>query len=37
MPPFYERLGQGCFGERPDYPLGFSRYFMKKVFTASAK
>lgn len=27
---FYERLGYECFGELKDYPLGFSRYFMKK-------
>jgi GNAT superfamily N-acetyltransferase len=28
---FYERLGYECFGELPEYPKGFSRYFMKKV------
>jgi GNAT superfamily N-acetyltransferase len=28
---FYERLGYSCFGELKDYPVGFSRYFMKKV------
>lgn len=27
---FYERLGYTCFGELPDYPEGFSRFFMKK-------
>src|SRR5215203_3551226 len=27
---FYERLGYTCFGELPDYPRGFSRYFMRK-------
>jgi GNAT superfamily N-acetyltransferase len=27
---FYERLGYTCFGEIPNYPLGHSRYFMKK-------
>jgi len=27
---FYERLGYECFGELPNYPHGFSRYFMKK-------
>lgn len=29
-PGFYERLGYVCFGELPDYPAGFARYFMKK-------
>jgi gamma-glutamylcyclotransferase (GGCT)/AIG2-like uncharacterized protein YtfP/GNAT superfamily N-acetyltransferase len=29
---FYERLGYECFGELPNYPRGFSRFFMKKVF-----
>jgi GNAT superfamily N-acetyltransferase len=28
---FYERLGYSCFAELPDYPVGSSRYFMKKV------
>lgn len=28
---FYERLGYRCFGELPDYPTGFARYFMKKA------
>ncbi len=28
--PFYERIGYECFGELPDYPVGFSRFFMKK-------
>jgi len=27
---FYERLGYACFGELPDYPTGYSRFFMKK-------
>lgn len=27
---FYERLGYTCFGEIPNYPVGHSRYFMKK-------
>ena len=27
---FYERLGFECFGELPDYPKGFSRFFMRK-------
>ncbi len=28
--PFYERMGYSCFAELPDYPEGFSRYFMRK-------
>lgn len=28
---FYERLGYSCFAELPDYPVGSSRYFMKKA------
>jgi len=28
---FYEGLGYSCFGELPDYPVGFSRYFMRKA------
>jgi len=28
---FYEGLGYGCFGELPDFPVGFSRYFMRKA------
>jgi GNAT superfamily N-acetyltransferase len=28
---FYERLGYRCFGELPEYPAGFSRFFMKKA------
>jgi GNAT superfamily N-acetyltransferase len=28
---FYERLGYECFGELPNYPRGFSRFFMKKM------
>ena len=27
---FYERIGYECFGELPNYPRGFSRFFMKK-------
>jgi GNAT superfamily N-acetyltransferase len=27
---FYERIGYQCFAELPNYPTGFSRYFMKK-------
>ena len=27
---FYEKLGYECFGQLPDYPKGYSRYFMKK-------
>jgi GNAT superfamily N-acetyltransferase len=28
---FYERLGYECFGELPNYPKGFARFFMKKA------
>jgi GNAT superfamily N-acetyltransferase len=28
---FYERIGYECFGEIPDYPKGYSRYFMRKL------
>jgi GNAT superfamily N-acetyltransferase len=28
---FYERLGYTCFAQLPDYPPGFSRFFMKKA------
>jgi len=27
---FYERMGYSCFATLPDYPKGFSRYFMRK-------
>ena len=32
---FYERLGYVCFGELPHYPVGFSRFFMKKALAGS--
>ena len=32
---FYERLGYTCFGELSDYPVGATRYFMKKALRAS--
>jgi len=32
---FYERIGYECFGELPNYPAGFSRFFMKKALTGS--
>ena len=32
---FYEKLGYECFGELPHYPVGFSRYFMKKSLSGS--
>ena len=28
---FYERLGYACFGELPNYPNGFSRFFLRKA------
>ena len=27
---FYERLGYVCFGELPNYPSGYTRFFMRK-------
>jgi GNAT superfamily N-acetyltransferase len=30
---FYERIGYACFTELPNYPTGFSRFFMKKALT----
>lgn len=27
---FYERMGYSCFATLPDYPKGYSRYFMRK-------
>lgn len=27
---FYERMGYSCFATLPDYPRGYSRYFMRK-------
>ena len=32
---FYEKLGYACFGELADYPVGYSRYFMKKRLGAA--
>jgi GNAT superfamily N-acetyltransferase len=32
---FYELMGYVCFGEIPNHPFGFSRFFMKKEFTRS--
>lgn len=34
---FYERLGYSCFGEIADHPVGFSRFFMKKTWTATPR
>ncbi len=34
---FYERIGYECFGELPNYPGGFSRFFMKKTLTQVQK
>jgi GNAT superfamily N-acetyltransferase len=30
---FYERLGYECFGQLDNYPVGYSRYFMKKTLS----
>jgi len=32
---FYERCGYECFGELPNYPKGYSRFFMKKTLVGS--
>jgi GNAT superfamily N-acetyltransferase len=32
---FYERIGYECFGELPNYPKGYSRFFMKKTLTSA--
>ena len=29
---FYERIGYEVFGEIPDYPLGYARFFLRKRF-----
>ena len=34
---FYERIGYECFAELPNYPSGFSRFFMKKLFEPGAQ
>jgi GNAT superfamily N-acetyltransferase len=33
---FYERIGYACFAQLPDYPEGFSRFFMKKSLRIEA-
>lgn len=33
---FYEDLGYSVFGEIPQYPPGYSRYFMRKEFAVDA-
>ncbi|WP_293935536.1 GNAT family N-acetyltransferase [Iodobacter sp.] len=33
---FYERMGYTCFAELPNYPTGYSRYFMKKSLRGAA-
>jgi GNAT superfamily N-acetyltransferase len=30
---FYEKIGYSCFGTLPQYPKGFSRFFMQKSLT----
>ena len=32
---FYERIGYECFAQLPEYPSGFSRYFMKKSLVSA--
>jgi GNAT superfamily N-acetyltransferase len=33
---FYERIGYDCFAELPNYPTGFSRYFLRKTLLKRA-
>lgn len=33
---FYEKAGYECFGELPDYPHGYTRYFMRKSLATTA-
>jgi GNAT superfamily N-acetyltransferase len=33
---FYEKLGYTCFGELPDYPVGFKRIFLQKKLLATS-
>jgi GNAT superfamily N-acetyltransferase len=28
---FYEKLGYQCFGELPNYPVGYKRFFLQKT------
>ena len=34
---FYERLGYSCFATLPEYPKGYSRYFMRKDLVQSGE
>jgi len=34
---FYERLGYECFGELPNYPKGYARFFMKKALVRAER
>jgi len=34
---FYERLGYVCFGELPNYPAGFSKFFMRKLLVGPGR
>ena len=34
---FYEGIGYECFGELPNYPKGFSRFFMKKTLRRASR
>lgn len=34
---FYERLGYRCFGELGDFPVGLSRYFMRKTLASGSE
>lgn len=33
---FYEALGYECFGEIPDFPIGYKRFFMRKTLSVTS-
>ena len=33
---FYERIGYQCFAELPDFPPGYSRFFLRKALAATS-
>lgn len=34
---FYERIGYECFAELPNYPTGYSRFFLKKALPLASR